>query len=166
MTPILTPRLCIRPLTRWDGEAVYALVSRPEVARYMRFSQCRSPAQANKILEEYLEPENRSFALEERETGRFVGIFSLKRDVEKEGVFSLSTFTHPACWNKGYAGETLARMMVYAREELFAKILSAYVVERNIGSRRVLEKCGFRVERSLQFEDLSGSLLVYQLCLV
>lgn len=53
-------------------------------------------------------------------------------------------------------------MMKYTKEELKAKALVAYVVERNEGSRKVLLKNGFNESKVLHFEDLPCELIIYR----
>ena len=162
MPTVLTPRLSLRALTPADEAAFFELASQSQVAKFMRFSACKSREEAGALLEDYLRPGSLAFAVEERETGLFVGVFAFKRE-EDGREYGLSTFTEPACWNRGYACEALSHMIPYAQKELRAAFLTAYVVEGNIGSRRVLEKNGFQVDKILHFDDLDGGLYVYRL---
>ena len=57
-------------------------------------------------------------------------------------------------WGKGYATAALAAFL----ELEPTRPLHAHVAEHNVGSRRVLEKCGFSLEREVQ-EDVR--LLVF-----
>ena len=59
-------------------------------------------------------------------------------------------------WGKGYATAALrAFLLLDPRRPLLA-----HVVDHNIGSRRVLEKCGFVLERSQQEEDVVEHVFV------
>jgi RimJ/RimL family protein N-acetyltransferase len=52
-------------------------------------------------------------------------------------------------WGKGVASRALALFL----EEVDERPLHAYVVAHNVGSRRVLEKCGFRMVREQTIEE-------------
>lgn len=158
-----TKNLLFRPLEPADAAALFSLTSDERVARYMRFDTHHSLRQTEELVAEYNAPENRGFLILSKPSGHLVGLFALKADQEEPGTYSLTTFTAPSYWNRGYATEALQVMLPYAREILNAKALTAYVVERNTGSRRVLEKSGFSVFHRLEFPDLEGGLLVYRL---
>lgn len=114
MTQMTTPGLLIQPLRRTGKR----FMNRPAGdGPVYAFFLCGSRAEAGKVPPGCLTPGTHSFAMEERETGWLVGAFSLKRDGGK-GVVSLSTLTHPPCWNEGYAGQALAHMRSCAREWL------------------------------------------------
>lgn len=49
-------------------------------------------------------------------------------------------------WNKGYATEARLLMIKYAFEERGLYRITAHVIENNIGSIKMNEKCGFKVE--------------------
>jgi RimJ/RimL family protein N-acetyltransferase len=59
-------------------------------------------------------------------------------------------------WGKGYATAALRAFLDVDRH----RPLRAHVVDHNVGSRRVLEKCGFVLERSFQEEDVREHVLV------
>lgn len=155
-----TARLCLRPLQREDAPAIYRLTSRPDVARYMRFSAHTRPEQAAELVMEYTAPGCCAFAIQGKKDGTFCGVFAFKAG-DTEGDYTLSIFLDPAMWNKGYATELLAAMVSYAQTVLGAKCLTAYVVESNLGSRKVLEKQQFIPMSVLTFPDFPDKLYIY-----
>lgn len=159
-----TRRLALRPLEQGDADALYALTSRPEVARFMRFDQHTNPAQARALIGELTALPNLAWLVTERGSGAVVGVFACRRggdagETAKEG--GLSTFTAPECWNRGYSSELLEAMLPLLRERGL-RLLTAHVVADNVGSRRVLEKNGFSVWKVLRFDDLPQGLVVYR----
>ena len=161
---IKTPRLSLRPLRYDDAEQVYSLTSCPDVAKYMRFSVHTSRQETQTLMEEYLEqPGILPFVVEERETGNFVGLFVFKEDSEQPGIYSLTTFSGKKFWNHGYNTEVLWYMAAYARDVLHARGLRAYVVERNCGSVRSLDKNGFSIIQRIPIDHLQCDLLVFGL---
>ena len=59
-------------------------------------------------------------------------------------------------WGNGYATAALRAFLDIDRQ----RPLRAHVVDHNVGSRRVLEKCGFVLEHSAQEEDVLEHMLV------
>lgn len=59
-------------------------------------------------------------------------------------------------WGNGYATATLRALL----DIDLHRPLYAHVVDHNIGSRRVLEKCGFTLDHSAQEEDVLEHVLV------
>lgn len=157
----ITSRLVLRPLLPEDAGALFALTSDYRVARFMRFSTQRDPADAARLLREYTAPGNASFALLCRDTGSFAGVFIFQAG-GTAGEYGLSLMLSPSLWARGIAAELLEALLPYAGEELGARVLTAHVLESNLPSRRVLTKNGFAVEAVLHFPDCPDGLLVYR----
>lgn len=63
-----------------------------------------------------------------------------------------------SAWNKGYGKETLMLLMEFAFMERGFHRLEAYVLESNIGSRRLFEKCGYKLEGILRERIYKGGV--------
>ena len=166
----MTERLILRPLTAEDEQAVHRLASQPEVARYMRFSTHTGRQETAAWLAEVLSlPDDRAFAVTEREGGAFVGVFLLKRRREpgQDGnEADMSYFSGPERWNRGYAAELLRWAKAYARREMDVSSLAAWVAAENTGSCRALARAGFTLAEKHRFDDLPGDgLYVYRCAL-
>lgn len=162
-TLLNTEHLICRPLTQEDAQAVFTLTSDPRVAEYMRFDVHQELREAQELIREETENGNHGLLITERSSGGTVGVFAFKRDEDgEEGVYSLTTFTAPEHWNRGFATELLSAAIQYARERLGAKKLQAYIVSKNAGSCRVCEKNGFTLARTLYFDDLPEGLCIYE----
>jgi RimJ/RimL family protein N-acetyltransferase len=67
----------------------------------------------------------------------------------------------PEFWGKGYAREASAAVITYARSRLGLSRIVAITTRNNGASRRLLEKIGFELERSVQLEAGDEELLLY-----
>lgn len=76
----------------------------------------------------------------------------------QEGVRLVGYWIGKESWGRGVATRALAAFLEVVTE----RPLYAQVVRHNVGSIRVLEKCGFRFEREERFED-AGSEVVFVL---
>ena len=155
-----TARLYARELREEDAPRVHAMTSRPEVARYMRFPAQDTVEGTRELIREYRSGGGPAFLVEEKETGRVAAVFAFKA-AEEPHAYSLSHFSAPELWGKGYGTELLAGMVRYARDVLGAQRLYAYVVADNLASCRMVEKCGFRLTGKKYFDDLQNGLCIY-----
>lgn len=154
-----TARLYARELREEDAIRVHPLTSRPEVARYMRFDAQETVEGTRALIREYRSG-GPAFLVEEKGTNRVAAVFAFKA-ADEPNAYSLSHFSAPDLWGKGYGTELLTGMVRYARDVLGAARLYAYVVADNRASCRMVEKCGFRLVETRCFDDLPGGLCIY-----
>jgi RimJ/RimL family protein N-acetyltransferase len=74
----------------------------------------------------------------------------------QDGVRLVSYWIGKEFWGKGVATRALATFLHLVTE----RPLYAHVAKHNVGSIRVLEKCGFSVEREESGEDVTELVLV------
>lgn len=67
----------------------------------------------------------------------------------QDGVRLVGYWIGKELWGRGVATRALAAFLLHVTE----RPLHAHVAEHNAGSTRVLEKCGFRLERRESFEN-------------
>lgn len=80
--------------------------------------------------------------------GRIVGWGGLYDDPFDPGWgVEIGYYFHPAAWRQGYATELTAACTSLADNVLRLPELQAFARPENVGSRRVLEKAGFKVLR-------------------
>jgi RimJ/RimL family protein N-acetyltransferase len=83
----------------------------------------------------------------------------LKRETLEDVDLGFAFF--PEFWGNGYAREAAAAVLSYARNRLGLARIVAITARNNDASRRVLEKLGFELERSVQIETGGEELLLY-----
>ncbi|EJO5346939.1 GNAT family N-acetyltransferase [Clostridium botulinum] len=163
MSTLYTEKLILKSISLSDAKNVYSLTSDDNVARFMRFNTHIHINETKNLIKEYMLKGNCGFTVIEKESGEFVGVCGLKQDKDFPNTFSLSTFSTPKFWNKGYNTQILKELKNYASKELKAKCIKAHVVSTNIGSLKVLEKNGFVFKQKLILKDLPQGLLIYTL---
>lgn len=156
---LFSARFAFCPLRQEDAQDVYALTGDAQVARYMAFSAHTDLDQARALIEQYNAGAGQGFALRERESGEFIGVFALK-EAKVPGRRDISIFLAPSWWGKGCAGEVFAWAIGYAARAGIAQMV-AHVAAGNTASRRALEKNGFILHEVLPIEGLAGGLCVY-----
>ena len=146
MEPTLeTARLILRPFRLDDAEAMFAgWTGDDEVTKYLTWPTHRSVEDTKALLArwvaEYERPERLNFAIELKEEGnKLIGGIDVVHYVD--GVPVIGYNLSRAYWNRGYMTEACRRLLDYLFSQGYAEVRIAAMVE-NVGSRRVIEKCG------------------------
>ncbi len=88
------------------------------------------------------------WVVREKQTGGFLGLISL--DPHHEGVcLELSYQFLTDSWGKGYAAETVRLIIHFALHELHLPRIIAETQIANVPSRRLLERAGMKLERTI-----------------
>lgn len=161
-TKMPSSNIVLRPLEIGDVAEVFALTSDCEVVEYMRFEAHTDPGQALELIREYIAPGNVGFAVLQQKDGRFCGVVSLHRSEDEAEHFDLSMFFEKRGWGQGYATAALCLLLREAEKVGIRGRIRANVVEKNLASRRVIEKCGFSMLEVRRFSGWAGGLCIYE----
>jgi len=158
---IETDRLLMRKLTRDDLPWLIENRSDPEVNRYLGGTLRQNPEEIAKRLEFYLDCyEKFGFgmcAMIWKETGEPIGcsgIQPLGNTGEVEVGYSLAK----EFWRRGIGFECARAWLEYGFDKCGLDRIVAVAHPDNTGSRRIMEKCGMRYERS---EKHYGEMCVF-----
>ncbi len=157
MSPSLeTERLLLRRFTPADADHLYALDNDPAVMRYINGGTPTLRDVIEKaILPGFLpaageEPCFGFWAAMEKESGDFIGWFSLRRTDDDPGTAYLGYRLHKAAWGRGYATEGARGVVDNGFDASALARVIATTYEENLASQRVLEKLGMRHVRSFR----------------
>jgi [ribosomal protein S5]-alanine N-acetyltransferase len=144
-----TPRLLLREWQDRDVDAYARICADSEVMRHMLPQRGITPAEAafdvQLLREHWAEHGFGHWAVEEKESGRFVGRTGLKHhdnwplDPDNTEVGYL---LDRGVWGRGYATEAAQEAIRYAFEELDRDEVISIARPENAASRRVMEKAG------------------------
>ena len=145
--PIQSSRLDYIPFTPDDISDLSLLYGNDEVCKYLPGEAPLSQDKIEKTLNYFIRTHDLNqkqaiYKVQLRETHDFVGLAGLQLVKEFHQIEVFYSFL-PAFWNQGIATEASLRMIELARE-LDIEHLIALADTRNIGSNKVLLKCGFR----------------------
>jgi RimJ/RimL family protein N-acetyltransferase len=153
--PLETSRLTLRPFVEGDFDAVYAMRSDPEVARYLyqgplSAEETRSRLERNMALSAWAaEGDWLSVAAVERESGLVVGDMAFHWVSERDRTAEIGFVFDPRHQGRGFATEAAAALVHWAfRDAGFHRVIGR-TEARNAASARVLEKLGMRLEAHL-----------------
>jgi RimJ/RimL family protein N-acetyltransferase len=152
MLPIESERLLLRPFTAGDFDALFAIQSRAEVARWLHWeprseSEVRASL-ARKVGETTLadDGDSLSLAVVLRDTSEVIGdgLLILISAEHRQG--EIGFVFHPDHHGRGYATETARLLLQLAFEEFGLHRMIGRLEPRNVASARVLERLGMRRE--------------------
>jgi ribosomal-protein-alanine N-acetyltransferase len=152
MTPrIETERLALRPFTRDDAADVFAYGRNPNVSRYTVWETHRSIEDAVAFIERLLvaPADHHTWAIRQR--GEPAAIGAIELSVHSPDEAQIHYVLDEPFWNRGLMSEA-ARAVTswgWATYPVLRRISSSARAE-NVGSLRVMEKCGLAFERSVE----------------
>jgi RimJ/RimL family protein N-acetyltransferase len=153
--PLLTERLLLRPFATTDFEALLAIQSHADVARYL-YGDPRTSAEVREALAVKVrataivsEGDNLSLAAELRSNGELIGDCSLHWTSSEHRQGEIGFVFHPDHHGRGYATEAAEALLALAFDELRLHRVVGRLEARNAASARVLERLGMRQEAHL-----------------
>ena len=147
-----TIRLTLRPVTPADRADLIALEADAEVMRYLNGGQ---PVPDSGLPDaDFLTPrgeEPEVLVANHRASGVFIGWFALFDDGLVDGLRTaeIGYRLNRASWGKGYATEGVLALVEAAFDSLGFDRVRAETMALNSASRRVLEKAGFRLIKTV-----------------
>jgi len=142
---LFTDRLILRKFTKEDAPDVLEWGSNEETLRYLSWQGVTNIDEAKASIFDHNLSRPGIFAIELKETGNCIGSLDLKVEPDHDKlVFGYAL--KPAHWGKGYMTEALAAVLRLCFEKLEANRVEAIHFAGNIGSGKVMEKCGMKLE--------------------
>ena len=160
-----TDRLILRELTLDDAEFILGLLNEPSFLQHIGDKGVRTLAGARNYLEtgpldSYREHGFGLYLVEGKSPKVPMGICGLvKRDILDDADIGFAFV--PEFWSQGYAFESAAAVLTYARETLGHERVLAVVSPDNQASIRLLEKLDLSFERMIQMSDDENEILLF-----
>ena len=160
-----TDRFILRPFTLDDAEAMFSnWASDPEVTKFLTFTPHENIGVTKNILskwvDEYQDPQTIRYGITIKETGELVGGIDVVNFID--GVPEIGYCLAKKCWGKGYMTEACKTVVKYIFMLGFKKIFIRANAD-NIGSNRVIQKCGFKFVKCEYIEKHHGNINFYEL---
>lgn len=154
---LITERLVLRKLRKDDAELMFRnWDSDPEVAKYTLWIAHDNVEVTQRLVDTWLEEEKTTnvvrFIITEKGSDEPIGSIDTVKFIDNlpEVGYCLSR----KCWGKGYMTEACKAFVNYLFELGYPKVLIRADV-RNIGSIKVIEKCGFSFTHEEKIEHRS-----------
>ena len=146
-----TDRLILRPWKESDAEEAFAnWMNDPDVTKYLTWTPHGDVSVTRALLklreEECKRPECYHWAIVLKKGNILIGDIEAGTVDEYQATGGIGYCIGKAWWGKGIMTEALSEVLRYCFEEVgFYRINGSHAAE-NIGSARVMEKCGFLYE--------------------
>ena len=122
MENIITNRFILRKVNKEDSTEIFKILSDKDVNENLNMDIHVNVSDTDKLIEEYLE-ENKvgnkyPFAIIDKNTNEFLGVFLIKLDLFDEDCFEFTIYIGKDYWGKGIYTEVLPYMVKYAFENI------------------------------------------------
>lgn len=151
-----TPHLRLRPMTHDDAQAIFVWCSDPAVNRFMTYPLYKHVDEVYDWLSRMQVDESiLLWGVERKADGLLIGSISLSWKSE-EAAMNLGYNLRSDCWGHGYATEA-ARAILYEGLRLGHHDFIACHALANMGSGKVIQRCGFVFDHEGEYGKYDGS---------
>lgn len=157
-----TPRLTLRPWRQSDLEDFYQYAREDGVGQMAGWLPHKSREESQKILDLFI-GQHKTFALEYQ--GRVIGSLGIEcydeehyPELARAAGREIGYVLAKPYWGRGLMPEAVREVIRYLFEEVRLDFLVAGHFDRNACSARVIEKCGFRYNKTLPYETQYGTV--------
>jgi RimJ/RimL family protein N-acetyltransferase len=165
MVTLETPRLTLRPITLDDTDALLAVWGDPVAMRWYPAPLNREEM-AHRILQqmERYQSGTGQLGIVVKESGALIGNCGpVWHDVMGVQELEIGYSVRRDHWGKGYASEAALAALAYVRDSLHKSNPISLIRTGNLPSRRVAEKNGAHLEKTVFWRDYDHCVYRYQL---
>lgn len=153
--PILeTEKFELRQITQNDSLDIFQYFSLDEVTRFYDVESFTDIQQAEGMIQKWNERfENNQairWGITLKSEGRVIGTCGFHGWMKPHYKAAIGYELSPEYWHRGFMTEVIEKIVEYGFHHLELNRIEAFVEPKNVGSRRVLEKTGFREEGILK----------------
>lgn len=153
-----TKRFVLRKVLSQDRDYIFEILKDEETVKYLNLPKINTLSDVDEIIFEYLrayeEGKKFPFAIVEKKTNDFVGVFLLKVDLFDEDCYEFTVYINKKHWNRGIYSEVLPEMVKFAFECIGTGNVRGFIMINNKSSARVLKKNSFCLEKTFPVEGL------------
>ncbi|TSA28457.1 MAG: N-acetyltransferase [Ignavibacteriales bacterium] len=149
-----TERLILRKITIDDVNDIYEYASITDVTTFVLWDTHKTKQDSIdfiKLTEEQFN-NNISFiwGIVIKSENKLIGTIDLRNWDAIHKCGEIGYVISQKYWNRGYVSEAMKTVIKFGLEELHLNRIEAHCEEENIGSWRVMEKCGMKYEGTLR----------------
>ena len=151
---IETERLILRKITTDDVNDIFEYASVPEVTTFVLWETHRSKQDSLDFVKFAEEQFNNNLSIiwgiEIKNEKKLIGTIDLRNWKAIHKCGEVGYVVSKKYWNKGYVSEATKAVIKFGFKELHMNRIEAHCEEENIGSWKVMEKCGMKFEGILR----------------
>lgn len=165
MKEIETKRFVLKLLEEKYINNIFTILNNEHVVQTLNMKRHTKLEDTINMLRDYYEglknKEKYPYEIIDKNNNEFIGVFLIKLDLYDEDCFEFTIYLDEKFWNKGVYTEILPYMVDVAFKEIKTGNFRGFVMEKNLASKRVLEKCGFKLEKIFKVEGIEGNIYSY-----
>lgn len=149
---IETERLTLRKMTEADAEPLFDIFSDPVAMRFFGviFDRSRMHRWVQDNLKHQHEFGFSLYSVVLKDGGEVIGDCGLETDeIEGELIVGIGFDFRRSFWGKGYATEAAKAVLKYGFDQFDFDCIRGWIDPENVPSRRVAERIGMKMERSV-----------------
>ena len=162
---IQTNKYTLRKVKKSDDISIFNILSNEKVVENLNLDIHTNIEDTRILIQEYLNEfkagNKYPFAIIDKVTNVFIGVFLIKLDLYDDDCFEFTIYIDEQWWNKGVYSEVLPYMTKFVFEEIKTGNFRGFVKEKNIASSRVLEKNKFKLEKVFEVSNIEGRIKSY-----
>lgn len=162
---ICTERFILRQVTEGDSENIFQILNDEETAKFLNIQKINSASDTDALINDYLSQyakgEKFPFAITNKNTNEFIGVFLIKRDLYNPDSFEFTIYIKRELWNKGIYSEILPYMTDFAFTKIGTGNFRGFIMISNKASGNVLKKHGFILEKTFTVDTLPEMIESY-----
>lgn len=148
---IETERLILKPFVLDFAEDMYSTwATDPKVNKYLSWDLHKNIEETKAIITSWVEKDGYDWALYHKETGKVIGSISVVGFEDRYFIAEVGYCMSSLYWNRGYMTEALGAVIKFLFEEIGVNRIQLKHAIENIGSGRVMEKNGLKLEGVLR----------------
>jgi len=147
-------RLMLRKITEEDVNDIFEYASVPEVTKFVLWDTHKTQKDSLDFVkfaeEQFINCLSIVWGIEIKSEKKLIGSIDLRawKTIHKCGDIGYAISMK--YWNKGYVSEAMKAVINFGFESLHLNRIEAHCEEENIGSWKVMEKCGLKYEGTLR----------------
>jgi len=162
-----TERLRIEPTTEIDASLIYELMNTPKWIEYIGDRNVHSIEDAEAYIQEKMLPQLESlgysnYTVIRKSDGEKIGTCGLYDRDGLEGIDIGFAFL-PQFEKKGYAFESVSKLLEVAIHDLKINEISAITIRENLDSQKLLTKIGMTFKEYIRIPNDDEELMLYTL---
>lgn len=162
---IETNRYVLKTIENKNINNIFNILSNKNVVKNLNMNIHKKIEDTETLLKNYNDglKEKTKFPFEiiDKTNNRFLGVFLLKVDLYDEDCFEFTIYLDEKYWGNGIYTEILPYMARYVFYEINVNNFRGFVKEKNEASKKVLEKCGFELEKIFSVEGIDDKIYSY-----
>ncbi len=165
MKIIKTNRYILRKLEMNDAEKVFEILSNENVITNLNMNIHNTIEDTYALFNEYFDGLSKNtkfpYAIIEKNTNEFLGVFLIKLDLYDEDCFEFTIYIDERYWGNGIYTEILPYMIQVVFNDIGTKNFRGFVMKKNKASAKVLERFGFTLEKVFNVPGIDEKILSY-----